>query len=359
MKARLRKKDETLEAGSAQLAAQVVELQYQRSPDLASRFGPQGRQRCLVDTTFHIDFLEQAVSAADSRIFLDYVAWAKALLVYRGFPLQDFQVNLECLLEVVSNALSLKSRRLAAGYVEDALRLLPSMPTELPSFIDESQPQAALANDYLKLLLVQDRGKAGEVIKHALKDGVSIPHIYQHIFTPALHEVGRLWQQNKITVAQEHYCTAATEIIMAQVFAQVLGRPRRELRLLAFCAEGEHHCVGIRMFSELMELNGWAVVYLGGDVPVAGVLAMAEKKRPHVVAISATMAFRLQKIESLIKALRASSWQPGMKFLVGGRAFEQDRGAWQRFGADAFAPDLIHGLETAESLIVTGVRGQV
>jgi methanogenic corrinoid protein MtbC1 len=345
------KKKHALEVRRDELAEKVVKLHYRRRPDLELRFGIRGRERCLEDVVFHIGFLVQAVAAQNSKIFLDYVLWAKALLVYRAIPVEDFQTNLECLLRVIRTSLPANAQRLPAAYVKDALAELPSMPTELPSFVHDNQPHARLANEYLQLLLLHDREKAGEVIRQALRDGVSISHVYQHIFTPVEREVGRLWQQNKITVAQEHYCTAATEVIMAQVSAEALGRPRKELRLLAFCIEGENHCLGLHMFCELMELNGWGVAYVGGNTPVGGVVELAKQYRPHVVAISATMVFNLPKIDGLIKALRAGPSQPKLKFLVGGRAFEQDSRAWQRYEADAFAPDLLHGMEKAESLI--------
>ena len=40
-------------------------------------------------------------------------------------------------------------------------------------------------------------------------NGISVKDIYLHVFQSSLYEIGRLWQENKITVAQEHYCQYA------------------------------------------------------------------------------------------------------------------------------------------------------
>ena len=58
------------------------------------------------------------------------------------------------------------------------------------------------------------------------------------MFQLSLREVGRLWQMNQISVAQEHYCTAATQLIMSQLYPYIFSGERRNRTLIAAYAGG-------------------------------------------------------------------------------------------------------------------------
>jgi Predicted cobalamin binding protein len=70
--------------------------------------------------------------------------------------------------------------------------------------------------NYKDALLNVQRYEASRMIFKAVEDGMDIKDIYIHVFESSQHEIGRLWQNNMITVAQEHFCTAATQMIMSQ-----------------------------------------------------------------------------------------------------------------------------------------------
>ena len=55
---------------------------------------------------------------------------------------------------------------------------------------------------------------------------MSIRDVYLLVFQPCQREVGRLWEAGRITVAQEHYCTAATQVIMSQLAPRLVTGER-------------------------------------------------------------------------------------------------------------------------------------
>ena len=67
----------------------------------------------------------------------------------------------------------------------------------------------------------------------------------------------RLWQINKITVAQEHYFTATSKLIMSQLYSRIFASNKNGLKFIAVCVNEELHEVGIRMVSNILELDGW------------------------------------------------------------------------------------------------------
>lgn len=180
--------------------------------------------------------------------------------------------------------------------------------------------------------------------------GTSVKDIYRHIITPAQQEIGRLWQLGKLTVVHEHYCTAATEIVMAELFRHLIPPgPPRDLRIMAFCVEGERHCIGVRMFADLMTLEGWQVQYVGQDTPTSSVLRFISEEKPAVVAVSVTFPKNVRSLEHLIKAIRETPACAAVKILIGGRA-----ASWElckRIGADGYAESIGDAVEVANRLI--------
>ena len=101
----------------------------------------------------------------------------------------------------------------------------------------------------------------------AIQHGTSVHDIYLHVFQRSQYEVGRLWQTNQISVGQEHLCTAATQLIMSQLYPLIFGTERKNRRIVAACVGGDLHEIGIRMVADFFEMDGWDTFYLGADVP--------------------------------------------------------------------------------------------
>src|SRR5690606_8193070 len=100
--------------------------------------------------------------------------------------------------------------------------------------------------------------------------GTPLIEIYQHILTPALREVGRMWQRRLINEAEEHYCSQITEALLAMLSANV--QPARQKKtVLGFCVEGEHHDIGIRLALDCFALQGWDAVCFGANLPARNI----------------------------------------------------------------------------------------
>ena len=77
---------------------------------------------------------------------------------------------------------------------------------------------ASVLGAYLEALRAGDRRRAFGVVDGARAAGLDLGAIYMEVFQPALREIGRLWQENAITVADEHLATAITQAAMARLY---------------------------------------------------------------------------------------------------------------------------------------------
>jgi len=222
------------------------------------------------------------------------------------------------------------------------------MPT---AFAREGGEHAELAGRYLAALLAADRHRAMDLVLDAADSGVGVRDIYVHVLQAAQHEVGRLWQTNEVSVAQEHYCTAATQLVMSRLYPRVFSSPRNGRKMVATCVGGELHELGIRMVADLFELEGWDSYYMGANTPTKSILNTIAEQEADVLAISATINFNVASLSDLIKEIGKSDDASSLVIMVGGRPFNLIEDLWERVGAHGSAPSAAEAVGVAERLI--------
>jgi len=314
----------------------------------------KGREKSLQDVNYHLSYLSEAIAASDPSLFLDYVAWVKVLFAGLQFPEDALRVTLECTREVLGEALPEEVVAVTGEYLDAGLAQLAQVPSALPTLIPPGSPLAELARRYLNALLQGERSVANRLILDAVEDGASVKDVYLYVFQRCQHEIGRLWQMNQISVAQEHYCTAATQLIMSQLYPHIFATERVGRRLVAACVGGELHEIGVRMVADFFEMEGWDTYYVGANTPADTVLHIVEERQADVLGISATMTFHVRAVAELIERVRLSDVGAGVKILVGGYPFNAAPGLWRQLGADGWAHDAQEAIAVANQLVAEG-----
>jgi len=347
---------------SNEIAAQVVSLidevmrsQYKRHPELEKRYGEAGKKRCREDIDFHFCTLSEALMLEEPTLWLNYVAWGKIVLVSRRIRLDDLIDTLAIMQEVISAKLTERSAAIANEYIQMAIDKFDSFPDAPPSYIDPCAPLQNVANQYLQALLSVDRNEARKLIRTAIQTGTRVQDVYRYVFEPVQREVGRLWQMNHISVAQEHYCTATTELLMSEIYRDKAEIDRGPHFFLGTCVAGVQHSLGIRMLSDLLGSNGWKVYFTGANTPSASLVELLRRFKVDVLGISAATSMDLAQVRQLIAAVRSSS-KTKTKILIGGRIFNEYPTLWKKVGADAFAKDALAGVQMAYKLVSSGAK---
>lgn len=350
-------REESVRAGdelrghSDALAEAIVARQYSRQRALWEPYGERGREFAVRDAFYHLDMLADAASVGESALFVDYIAWAKVLFHHRGLPVEALPGTLRCTYELVGESLAQEHAAAILPLIRDAMDYLPLAPDSIDSFVSEHHPHGDIARVYMDALLRGDRAAASLIIGEAVSSGATVEAIYLHVFQPCQWEVGRLWQMNRISVADEHYCTAATQLIMSQLYGHVFTAPKEQFRLVATCVGEEMHELGARMVSDIFELHGWDTHYLGANVPAEAILSTLDRYSPHVLAISTTLASHLNKTRDLIERIRSSRHGGRLKIMLGGRPFMVARSLCSRMAADICGADALEALRAAHDVL--------
>lgn len=340
-----------LESKLSLLADAVVARQMARMPELARVYGARGQQKCLQDAQYHLSYLAQALWLGNTGLFTDYVAWVADMLEARRIPRAHLITHLRCMSDTMEAVLSKEMAAAVCDFIDMALNQLPPTPAEPATAIADSEPMAALAKEYLRLLLNGDRHSASRLVLDSAESGADVKDIYLYVFQCCQYEIGRLWQMNKITVAQEHYCTAATQVIMAQFYPKIFSSIKTGYRFVAASVAGELHELGPRMACDFLELAGWDTHYLGANTPTDGILQMVLDRDPHVLGLSATMSVHVREIEKMIAAVRSTERCKNLTIMVGGAPFNMQQDLWRQIGADGSARNAAETVRIAETIV--------
>ena len=183
-----------------------------------------------------------------------------------------------------------------------------------PGLLDDTgASDAALGEPFLQAILAGDQRQASAIASGALRHGM--PYLYRHI-TAAMEQVGRLWQEGRISVADEHLATAVCETTIASLYPR-LAWPVGGPPAIVACLARERHQLGARMVADLLALDGWRVDFLGAGVPVPALIEMAISRKPVMIGLSAAMEQHLPAVAAAVEDLHRAL--PGVRVLVGGR----------------------------------------
>ncbi|HEX7191019.1 MAG TPA: cobalamin-dependent protein [Thermoanaerobaculia bacterium] len=324
----------------------MAELHLSAHPELAQRFGAIARKRCMEDAEYHIRYLAQALRFGAPSLFIAYTNWAREMLEARRVGWDDLAKNLEILRDELARDAGPEAEAIREHV--DAALAAPVSPAE--SFLTASR-QAALANAYVTALLRAERRTAVSTVEAAMRAGLSIRDFYLEVAQPVQREIGRLWQLNRITVAEEHYCTASTQALMAQFYPQILSTPRVGRKIVVACVGNELHEIGVRMVADFFEMAGWDGIYLGANTPEQALVDLVCRERPHAVALGVTMTYHLGSLQELVRHLRDEFRSGDVKIIVGGYVFHQREDLWRFIGADSSARDAEEAVRVAERLL--------
>lgn len=189
-------------------------------------------------------------------------------------------------------------------------------------------------DELMELLEQRDRDGAIELVRRLRSEGVAASQIVRDLLSPAQQQVGALWMSNTWDVAQEHVATGIVDAALAFLGLENQPVPVRG-DVVVTCAEGEWHVLPARMLSQLLELRGWRVTFLGASVPAEHLGRFLERRPPVAVAISASLTIHLGGARRLVEASHAR----GVPALVGGPAFGGDERRARAIGADGWASD--------------------
>jgi len=211
------------------------------------------------------------------------------------------------------------------------------------------------ANEYLMFLLEGDSHSARQLIFDEVEGGFPVQRIYLEVFQWSQREIGHLWETNQINVADEHFSTATTQTIMAQLYPYITTTSQSEHKAIITCVSGELHEIGARMVADFLTMGGWHTYFLGANTPAESLIQKIQSTEPDLICISVTMTHHVPQLMDLVARIRSQVNDPKTKLLLGGRPFIVSPNLCHSFqNVDGCLSDITTVVDFANNLVMEG-----
>lgn len=173
---------------------------------------------------------------------------------------------------------------------------------------------------YLSSLLEGEKENCCSITRLLLDEGTPVKDIYTGLFQRSMYAIGKKWINGRISISCEHIATQITLHLMSVILSTVSKSTPSGKSILLFCADKEFHEIGMRMVSDMFEINGWKSFFLGANNPPRCIIQAIKEKKPDVVGISFNFYMNLPRFLSAVNEIKKEF--PGIKIIVGGQALE-------------------------------------
>lgn len=282
------------------------------------------------------------------NIFKKYIKWKKSVYLNREYPLNEIKRHIELLAYIIKI-------EAPSNYADTIFDLIMESINDLnenlveSTHLDISNPNYHISYKYLNYLLEGKEKEADKLISESLNKGMKIDELYSDIFKPVQYEIGRKWQLNQISVADEHLATNITLSILNKISYLFNDIPEENKSILTASVGNEYHIIGIRFVNDMFRLKGWKTYFLGSGAPNNEILSAVQKYEPDFVALSATMDIYLYILKNLI--INIKDIKKDTKVIVGGNVFNHDSSLLEYVEADYFAESAEKGIDICEAAI--------
>jgi len=343
-----------LQRTSRALAGYAASSLLEKHPEARASFGPDPLVGWQTWLTLRVEELASAVAVSRPRLFVSQIQWCKRALKARGISTESFHQGLKCLREVLRSELPEQVQPLAAEYLDHALEAFDKPQPDISTRLLPDTDTGRLASSYLLALLEGDRRRASGLILEALDRGFEVRDLYLQVLLPAQEELGRMWLTNEINVAEEHFSSQTTKMVMAQLLPRATLPAPNGKTMLAASVAGNQHDIGLQAVADFFEMDGWRTVLLGADVPAHELVQAIDYFQADLLGLSVSQTVQLQAVRTAIEAIRQNPRGTKVKILLGGRALDDSESLAMELGVDGYASHPLDAVSLGRELVGVG-----
>ena len=184
----------------------------------------------------------------------------------------------------------------------------------------------------------------------ALEEGVQPIDVISQGISPAMAEVGKLFEEGEYFVPELLMAARATKeifVILRPLLAQAGSKPMAHVVLGT--VQGDLHDIGKNLVAAMLEGGGFEVTDLGVDVPPETFIAAVKKRPVQIGGLSALLTTTMPAMKTTIEAFRAAGIREQIKIMVGGAPVTSKYA--ETIGADGYSETAAASVDLARRLV--------
>ena len=208
-------------------------------------------------------------------------------------------------------------------------------------------------NTIRKRLVELDGEGVEEAVDTALEKGYSATTIVMKAMSPAMWDIGKLFETGEYFIAELIEAAEIFKKIMKKIEhllvkeAASMGEGEK-VRIVLGTVKGDVHDIGKTLVALMLRSVGYDVVDLGVDVEAEKFMDAVRKFKPKILGMSALLTTTRGYMKKVIEALNKTGLRKGVKVVIGGAATTRDFA--KSIGADAWAKDAVEALKVIGQL---------
>ncbi|MFW6082098.1 MAG: cobalamin B12-binding domain-containing protein, partial [Desulfosalsimonas sp.] len=271
----------------------------------------------------HALFMRNVFALKAWGLLVKTVPWVYRTYHNHGFDYEYFPAHLRAWVRVLGEFLHPDDAAPLIGvyewmlarhidFIRAAENYLPVLPEPAPEWKNTF-------DEFVRGLLNADRSACTELAVRSVKSSGGLADFYLNVIQPAMYAVGRKWEAGEINVAGEHLASAIVNRVMSMQYLDFMEhQPKPKGKAAVTAGANEFHEIGTIMVANVLEADGWDVVYLGANTPADDFLEFIYGRDFDVVAISVTMVFNLEHVREIIRQIRSWPARRQPRIMVGG-----------------------------------------
>jgi len=190
------------------------------------------------------------------------------------------------------------------------------------SFYILKQDFAYLKDYILEQALNCNRYKVHQVINGLYLSQIPLYKIYDHLVTPALHDLGSMWENDKISVIEEYFSTQTIKDSLIR-FQGIINVPKNKIgKVICMNLSNELHDIALKMIDHILEEQGYQIYFSGQMTPFIKTQQIFEKVKPVRLYISSTIVPDRKTIQDELNSILDLAEIHKIKVFVGGSGFD-------------------------------------
>ena len=185
---------------------------------------------------------------------------------------------------------------------------------------DQNQNVDSILSSCIESVKAYD-GHELETILLKASSKFSQPVLIEELIAPLVYKLGELWHEGIIRVANEHLATGVIRSFLAHLMESNSPDENAPI-IISATPRGQDHELGAMFVGVTAASLGWKVIYLGPNLPVEEISAVAVSLEAKVVALSIVYPGDDQKLKLELLNLRRILPE-NTSIIVGGRAATQ------------------------------------
>jgi methanogenic corrinoid protein MtbC1 len=160
---------------------------------------------------------------------------------------------------------------------------------------------------------------------------MSQPHLIENLVVPLIYQVGDLWHDGIIRIANEHLASSVIRFFLMNLID--LNSPTSSAPvIISATPRGQEHELGALIVGVIASSIGWKVIYLGANLPVEEIAAAADNLKAKIVSLSIVYPVDDPQLYRDLKNLK-KMLPSKVSIIAGGRAVDGYKNILDEIGA--------------------------